>query len=273
METVRSKDGTVIAYDKVGQGPPLILVDGALCYRVSGPMRSLASQLAPHFTVYFYDRRGRGDSGDTKPWAVEREIEDIEALIAAAGGSAYVFGLSSGAALSLEAASRGLSIRKLALYEAPFVVDGTYPPMTDKYLPDLKALVAADRRGDAVKHFLRRVGVPGVFIALMRFMPSWKRLTAVAPTLVYDISIVEPNQKGRALTTSQWTIKVPDARRRRRQEPGMDAQWHARARWCAADLVVHDPRWPDAHGEVRGAGASADGVLQQRRRRSVAAQL
>jgi len=209
METVRSKDGTVIAYDKVGQGPPLILVDGALCYRASGPMRSLAARLAPHFTVYFYDRRGRGDSGDTKPWAVEREIEDIEALITAAGGSAYVFGLSSGAALSLEAASRGLSIRKLALYEAPFVVDGTYPPMTDKYLPDLKALVAADRRGDAVKHFLRRVGVPGVFIALMRFMPAWKKLIAVAPTLVYDISIVEPNQKGRALTTGQWTIKVP----------------------------------------------------------------
>jgi pimeloyl-ACP methyl ester carboxylesterase len=209
MPTVRSKDGTLIAYDKVGQGPPLILVDGALCYRASGPMRSLSARLAPHFTVYFYDRRGRGDSGDTPPWAIEREIEDLEALIAAAGGSAYVFGLSSGAALSLEAATRGLSIRKLALYEAPFVVDDAYPPMTDKYLPDLKALVAADRRGDAVKHFLRRVGVPGVFIALMRFMPAWKKLTAVAPTLVYDISIVEPNQKGRALTSGQWTIRMP----------------------------------------------------------------
>ena len=209
MNMVRSKDGTVIAYDKVGQGPPLILVDGALCYRASGPMRSLAAQLAPHFTVHFYDRRGRGDSGDTKPWAIERELEDLDALIAAAGGSAYVFGLSSGAALSLEAASRGLAIRKLALYEAPFVVDDSYSPMSERYLPELKALVAANRRGDAVKHFLKRVGVPGIGIALMRFMPAWKRLTAVAPTLVYDISIVESNQKGKPLPAGRWTINVP----------------------------------------------------------------
>lgn len=209
MPTVRSKDGTTIAYDKVGEGPPLILVDGALCYRESGPMRSLSAQLAPYFTVYFYDRRGRGESSDTKPWAVEREIEDLEALIVAAGGSAYVFGLSSGAALSLEAADHGLAIRKLALYEAPFVVDDSYPPMAEQYLPDLKALVAADRRGDAVKHFMRRVGVPGVFVALMRLMPAWKRLTSVAPTLVYDISIVEANQKGRPLANGQWNVTVP----------------------------------------------------------------
>jgi pimeloyl-ACP methyl ester carboxylesterase len=123
MNTVLSRDGTAIAFDKSGVGPPLILVDGALCYRASGPSRSLAALLAEHFTVFTYDRRGRGESGDTAPYAVEREVDDIEALIEEAGGSAYVYGVSSGAALALEAANRGLAIEKLALYEAPFIVD------------------------------------------------------------------------------------------------------------------------------------------------------
>ncbi len=204
MQHVRSTDGTLIAFDRVGQGPPIVLVDGALCYRASGPMKALAAQLAPSFTVYTYDRRGRGDSGDRAPWAIEREFEDLDALVAEAGGSAFVLGLSSGAALALEAAARGLAVRKLALYEAPFVVDDTYPPMEETYLPQLKAMVAADRRGDAVKHFMKRVGVPRIFVALMRIMPAWSKLTAVAPTLVYDISIVEPYQKGKPLPAARW---------------------------------------------------------------------
>src|ERR1700752_2671894 len=118
QNTVTSKDGTMIAYSQVGQGPTLILVDGALCYRQFGPSQDLAAKLASHFTVITYDRRGRGESGDTRPYAVEREVEDLDALIQAAGGSAFVVGISSGAALALEAANRGLAITKLALYEA-----------------------------------------------------------------------------------------------------------------------------------------------------------
>src|SRR6516225_9646514 len=129
LEKVHSKDGTEIAYEQVGQGQPVILVDGALCSRQLGPMGPLAALLAPHFTVFKYDRRGRGDSGDTQPYAVEREIEDIEALIKEAGGSAYVYGISSGAGLALEAAAQLPGITKLALYEPPFMVDDTHPPV------------------------------------------------------------------------------------------------------------------------------------------------
>ena len=120
MSTVTSKDGTKIAYEKKGQGPALILVDGALCYRAFGPMQSLAELLAPNFTVYTYDRRGRGESSNGKPYSLEREVEDLDALVKAAGGSAYVYGISSGACLALEAALRlGMEISKLAMYEPP----------------------------------------------------------------------------------------------------------------------------------------------------------
>src|SRR5438552_7603497 len=129
MNIVRSKDGTPIAFDRSGEGPAVILVTGALGLRSHPMFEQLAALLAPHFTVYTYDRRGRGGSGDTPPYAVEREVEDIEALVDEAGGSAYVFGSSSGAALALEAATRSNRITKLALYEDPVIVDGTRPPM------------------------------------------------------------------------------------------------------------------------------------------------
>lgn len=205
MNKIVSKDGTSIAYDKAGEGPPVILIDGALCSRKFGPMGQMAERLARRFTVFTYDRRGRGDSGDTAPYAVDREVEDINALIREAGGSAFVFGISSGAALALEAANRGLSIRKLALYEAPFIVDDTRPPLPDDFLAGLKALVAADRRGDAVRLFMKLVGVPGVMIAVMRFMPPWSKLKAVAHTLPYDITIVAPNQAGKPLSKTRWS--------------------------------------------------------------------
>jgi len=131
MKKVLSRDGTSIAFERLGDGPPLILVDGALCHRRFGPMPKLAPLLARDFTVFMYDRRGRGDSGDTAPYAVEREVEDIDALIEEGGGSAFLYGVSSGAALALEAASRGLGIRKLALYEAPFIVDDSRPPLPE----------------------------------------------------------------------------------------------------------------------------------------------
>src|SRR4051795_3446475 len=123
MSEVRSSDGTKIAYERSGEGPALILVDGALCSRALGPMPRLAEQLGGRVTVYTYDRRGRGGSGDTQPYAVEREVEDVEALIDEAGGSAYACGASSGAALALEAARGSTRIAKLALYESPFMVD------------------------------------------------------------------------------------------------------------------------------------------------------
>ena len=201
---VTSKDGTTIGFSVAGNGPALILIDGAMCYRGFGPMKELAAQLAPNFTVYTYDRRGRGESGDTKPYGVEREVEDIEALINHAGGEAHVFGVSSGAALALEAANRGLAIKRLVLYEAPFIVDDTRTPIPDNYLEQLDALLAADRRGDAIKLFMKLVGVPSIFIALMGLMPAWKKLKAIAHTLPYDITIVQDYQHGKSLPAGSW---------------------------------------------------------------------
>src|SRR5438552_8290357 len=172
MEKATSKDGTQIAYDRQGKGPAVILVDGALCYRSFGPMPGLAQLLAPHFTVYNYDRRGRGESGDTKPYAVEREVEDLEAVIDAAGGSARVCGVSSGAALALETANGSGRIEKLALYEPPFIVDDSRKPVPPDIVEQFDRLIDADRRGDAVKLFMKTVGAPVIFIALMRLMPA-----------------------------------------------------------------------------------------------------
>jgi pimeloyl-ACP methyl ester carboxylesterase len=166
-----------------------------------GPLTPL---LAQHFSVVRYDRRGRGESGDTRPYQVEREVEDIQALIDEVGGSAHVFGISSGAALALEAANRGNGIKKLALYEAPFIVDDTRSPIPEGYLAQLNSLVAADRRGDAVRLFMKLVGVPALVIPLMRFMPAWSKLKAVAHTLPYDITIVQDNQRGKPLPAKQW---------------------------------------------------------------------
>lgn len=205
MPLVTSQDGTRIAYETVGDGPPLILVDGALCYRDSGPMRPLADALKDDFTVYLYDRRGRGESGNTLPYAPDREVEDIEALLTAAGGSAIVYGCSSGGALALEAANRGAGISKLILYEIPFITDASRPPLTDADVAKMHDLVAADRRGEAVKHFMRMVQVPGIFIFMMRFMPAWKKLLGVAHTLPHDLAFVAPFQNGQPLPGDCWS--------------------------------------------------------------------
>src|SRR5918993_6056928 len=204
MDRVTSSDGTTIAFDRLGDGPAVIVVGGQLADRAL--TRPTAEELAKHFTVFNYDRRGRGDSGDTAPYAVEREIDDIEALIEAAGGSAPVFGISSGAALALEAANHGLAIDKLALYEAPFIVDDSRAPVPDDYLQRLEGLVASDRRGDAIRLFMRQgVGLPAVFVAMMRIMPAWSKLKAVAPTVIYDAAIVDDYQKGKPLPSDRWT--------------------------------------------------------------------
>lgn len=209
MPNVLSNDGTPIAFERSGNGPALILVDGALCYRAFGPMPDLARLLAPHFTVYTYDRRGRGESGNTAPYAVEREVEDIAALVQEAGGSAYVYGISSGAALALEAANHLPEIGKLALYEAPFIVDGSRAPVLSTW-EEIDRAVAAGRRADAVKHFMKMVGVPGILIALMRFMPAWSKLKTVAHTLPHDGAVMREHMRGRPLPAAQWNaIAVP----------------------------------------------------------------
>jgi pimeloyl-ACP methyl ester carboxylesterase len=187
MDKVISNDGTEIAYDKRGTGPAVILVDGALCHRSFGPMPHLSELLAQHFTVYNYDRRGRGDSGDTQPYALGREIEDIEALIDEAGGSAYVFGTSSGACLALETASQlGDKVRKLAMYEPPYNSDQAVSQAWKEYRKQLAELLAAGRRGDAAALFMTSVGTPDDQIDGMRQAPVWAMFEAVAPTLAYD---------------------------------------------------------------------------------------
>jgi pimeloyl-ACP methyl ester carboxylesterase len=206
---VVSKDGTILAYDQLGHGPAVILILGALCSRTLGPGVKLAPMLADHFTVFTYDRRGRGDSGDSAHYDVQREIEDLEALIEEAGGSACIFGHSSGAVLALNAAERGLSITKLALYEAPLIVDRSRPSMENAWA-QIDACVAEGRRGDAVKAFLKAVGLPGFAIALMRWLPVWAKITAVAHTLPYDGAIVREFQRGVPLPASVWAnVTVP----------------------------------------------------------------
>jgi pimeloyl-ACP methyl ester carboxylesterase len=206
METLTSKDGTRIAYERAGDGPPLILVDGALSSRSGSLNTPLAALLAPQFTVYTYDRRGRGDSGDNPPYAVEREIEDIDALIDAAGGSASVFGISSGAILALDAAARHpTKVRKLAVYEPPFIVDDSRAPVTPDSLGRLAGHVSAGRRGDAVKLFLTEgTEVPGFVVTLMSFFPMWKRLKALAHTLPYDAICMAGTQSGSPLRVDRW---------------------------------------------------------------------
>ena len=188
MKTEKSKDGTTIAFDQYGQGPAVILVDGALQYRAFDQGETqLALLLAKHFTVIQYDRRGRGDSTDTLPYAVAREIEDIEALIDAAGGSAYVYGISSGAALAMEAAIElPGKIKKLAMYEAPYNSDEAAQQAWNAYTRELGELLAAGRRGDAVALFMMLVGATREQTDEIRQSPMWPLWEAIAPTLAYD---------------------------------------------------------------------------------------
>jgi pimeloyl-ACP methyl ester carboxylesterase len=202
VRTVISSDGTPIAYERSGDGPAVILVGGA----VTNGLRSfpqfiaLAALLSETFTVYRYDRRGRGDSGDTPRYAVDRELEDLEALIAEAGGSSAVYGLSSGAVLAVEAAARGAAITKLALLEPPVPLGEEDPG----YAAQRDELIATGRRGEAVELFLTGMGLPPQAIAGMRQTPEWPRLEGIAHTLSYDGTIT----RDRTL----WTERVTSAR-------------------------------------------------------------
>jgi pimeloyl-ACP methyl ester carboxylesterase len=188
METVTSADGTTIALDRTGDGPPVVLVCGGSVDRMSNA--GLAAALTDRFTVLNYDRRGRGDSGDTPPYQVQREVEDIDAVIAAAGGTAHLYGSSSGAALALEAAANGVPVDRLALWEPPYIPEGVPRPPADT-AKTYTELVDADRRGDAVEFFMSKVvGLPDEFVAQARSSPFWGAQEALAHTLAYDATIM-----------------------------------------------------------------------------------
>jgi pimeloyl-ACP methyl ester carboxylesterase len=187
MQTASSKDGTTIAYDRYGSGPAVILVGGALSYRKFKKLEELAQLLSERCTVLNYDRRGRGDSSEIRPFALEREIEDIAALIEAAGGRASLWGWSSGGALALRAAGAGIGVERLAVYEVPFMVDPAGKLPTPDYSERLDVLVAAGDRSGAVKHFMRNaIGIPAPFVALMQLMPMWKAMKTAAHTLPWS---------------------------------------------------------------------------------------
>jgi pimeloyl-ACP methyl ester carboxylesterase len=218
MKIVTSKDGTPIAFDQGGQGPALILVGGALAVRSHPMATELVEILAPHFTVFNYDRRGRGESGNTLPYAVEREVEDIEALIDQAGGSAFVYGKSSGAVLALEAANRlPAKVKKLVMYEPPFIIDDSRPPVPEDYVEQINAAIAAGRPGDAVEIFMTKaILMPAEVVTQMRTAPvadlfeaemkppEWEEMEKVAPTLAYDGAIMENLMSGKPLPPKRW---------------------------------------------------------------------
>jgi pimeloyl-ACP methyl ester carboxylesterase len=205
-----SADGTKIAYTRVGSGPALVVVDGAMCYREFGPSKALAEALSEHFTVYTYDRRGRGGSGAGAEYDVRREVEDIAALIDVAGGSAHLFGMSSGGTLVAEAAHRGVATGRIAIYESPMILDGTRAPMGADLPARVERAVAEGRPGDAVKMFMRYVGTPGFFVVALQLTPMWKKLKGVAPTLPNDFAVVGEFQHGTPPAADRWAgAEVP----------------------------------------------------------------
>jgi pimeloyl-ACP methyl ester carboxylesterase len=209
MNKVSSDDGTEITYETKGSGPAVILVDGALTYRSFGPMPHLAELLSTHFTVYTYDRRGRGESSNSMAYAIEREVEDIEALIQKAGGSTFIYGISSGACLALEAAIKLVDkIKKLALYEPPYNSDKASSQEWVNYREQLEKLLAAGRRGDAVALFMQFVGAPTDQINGMRQAPIWPMFEAVAPTLAYDAAIIGVDRAVPVIRAANATLPV-----------------------------------------------------------------
>ena len=207
--TTTSGDGTIIAYTKNGSGPPLIIVDGAFCYRENGPATGLASLLAQRFTVFTYDRRGRGKSGDTAPYTVEREIDDLRALAKEAGGAPFLLGISSGGALTLQAVAHGVGAKKIALYEPPYLTDGNGPRSFEGARNRLQSFISGGDRAGAVRYFMTEVyGAPRGFVFAMPFlMPNaWKRNKLVVHTTPYDLAILGDRS---VLNERRSSISVP----------------------------------------------------------------
>lgn len=188
---VTSKDGTKIAYDKVGNGPTLLIVNGAMGFRGNSFAKKFQAEFAKHFTVIDYDRRGRGESGDTKPYSVKKEVDDIAALVQGpCEGSCLVFAQSSGAALALEAAASGVPMKRLYAYEPPYMVGDPKDRPAADFKEHLEALIRDDKRDEAVAYFMTTVGVPRLAVRIMRLFPFWKDLRAVAHTLPYDAAVM-----------------------------------------------------------------------------------
>jgi pimeloyl-ACP methyl ester carboxylesterase len=235
MQHVTSKDGTIIAYEQSGQGPALVVVGGVLDdhHQQAG----LAALLAEHFTVYNIDRRGHGESEFTAPYAVEREVEDIDALITEAGGSAFVYGTSGPGILSLEAAARGLSpkMKKLAVWEPPYILEGSRPPVPQDYKEQLAQLLREGRKGDMIELFLTKaVGMPAEFMAPMRQSPFWAAQEAFAPTLVYDATLMGDFSlpKERIAKATVETLVID----------GGTVPWMSQAAQAVADTLPHAHR-------------------------------
>ena len=235
MQHVTSKDGTIIAYEQSGQGPALVVVGGVLGDHHQ--QARLAALLAEHFTVYNIDRRGHGESGFTAPYAVEREVEDIDALITEAGGSAFVYGTSGPGVLCMEAAARGLSpkMKKLAVWEPPYILEGSRPPVPQDYKEQLAQLLREGRKGDMIELFLTKaVGMPAEFVAPMRQSPFWAAQEAFAPTLVYDATLMGDYAlpKERIAKATVETLVID----------GGTVPWMSQAAQAVADTLPHAHR-------------------------------
>lgn len=236
MKWTTSRDGTTIAFDRSGRGPAVVLVGGALGDRSAAA--PLAARLARRSTVIAFDRRGRGDSGDTAPYAVEREIEDIEALLDETGGPAHLFGHSSGAVLALETArARPDRVMKLALYEPPLVIDDTRPPVPADFATRLQELVSSGRRGDAVAYFMvKGPGVPAETVESMRGEPSWPSFETVAHTLAYDATIMRGLMNGSSTLLERWAaIGVPALV----MDGGASPRWQRNAVQALVSVLPH----------------------------------
>lgn len=210
MQTVISKDGTKIAYDRFGDGAPVILVDGVFGTRANFGLADVAKLLGRDFSAILYDRRGRGDSTDTQPYAVEREIEDIAALIEAVGGSASVYGISSGAVLALRAAWQLSGVTKLAIYEPPLIVDEGHARPPANLIDRLQALIAQGKRSEVVKTFvIEGMGGPRIAGLIMPLLPFWSKMTEVAHTVVYDLAVMGDFSLSPELSRAMGGLKIP----------------------------------------------------------------
>ncbi|HTP00762.1 MAG TPA: alpha/beta hydrolase [Anaerolineales bacterium] len=249
QSTTVSKDGTTLAFRRSGTGEPILLVSPALRDHAGNEL--LGKLLSRNLTIINYDRRGRGASGDTPPYAVEREIEDIEALIDATGGAAHLFGSSSGAVLALEAANAlGSKVKTLFIYEPPFIVEDSHPSVPGDYIEHLEKLIASGRRGEAVEYFLRTaMGVPDDALHQLREGPMWPSLEAAAHTLPYDARIMGTTMRGNALPAGRWrAVTAPTLIMAGANSPA----WLQRAARAAAGIL---PR--AAYRELEGLDASA----------------
>jgi pimeloyl-ACP methyl ester carboxylesterase len=207
MQTVTSADGTQIAYDRYGEGPAVILVNGALGYRKFKKFEQIATALSERCTVINYDRRGRGDSGEAGPVSVPREVDDIRALIEAVGGRASLWGYSSGGAVALRAAAADIGVANLAVYETPFKTDPNAKYPADDYGARLERIVASGDRVAAAKHFMRNaVGMPAPLVAVMSLLPIFKKFAANGLTLTFDYAALgDHNMHGSPLRAEEWT--------------------------------------------------------------------